>query len=231
MVQIPRLREWRELQGWTQKDLAQESGVSARSIAGYEAGASARPGTARKLAEALNIEVADLVITSGKAEAPPSSQLTLNGLLAEERRVKGYRPWTNLFNQKADRWKAQIEHYHLMPPIAVSGHQTKRPFDSGAAAEISAGVLDLTIALREVLGDFKDVVDQFAGTQLEVEVRMEVADLLEAYARLEETAAAITELSRPTPEASLAEMQERRRDEQKAREARQHIRLVRDEIA
>jgi transcriptional regulator with XRE-family HTH domain len=87
MVQIPRLREWRELQGWTQKDLAQESGVSARSIASYEAGGSARPGTARRLAEALNIEVADLVML-GKAQAPPSpEQPSLNGFEVEERRT------------------------------------------------------------------------------------------------------------------------------------------------
>jgi transcriptional regulator with XRE-family HTH domain len=101
MVQIPRLREWRELQGWTQKDLAQESGLSARSIAGYEAGASARPGTARKLAVALGIDVVDLVEAPGKAKAPPSPQLTLNGALEEERRTlwenaaedaRGFRP-------------------------------------------------------------------------------------------------------------------------------------------
>jgi transcriptional regulator with XRE-family HTH domain len=88
MVQIPRLREWRELQGWTQKDLARESGVSPRSIAGYEAGAGVRPGTARKLAEALNVEVADLVLASGKVEAPPSPEPSLFNGLEEERRAE-----------------------------------------------------------------------------------------------------------------------------------------------
>jgi transcriptional regulator with XRE-family HTH domain len=90
MVQIPRLREWRELQGWTQKDLAQESGVSPRSIAGYEAGASARPGTTRKLAEALDVEVADLVLASGKELAPPSAEQRSfnNHLLEEEQRTE-----------------------------------------------------------------------------------------------------------------------------------------------
>jgi transcriptional regulator with XRE-family HTH domain len=88
-VQIPRLREWRELQGWTQKDLAHESGVSARSIAGYETGASVRPRTARKLAQALDVEVVDLVATSGKGSAPPSTEPTLfNGVLEEERRLQ-----------------------------------------------------------------------------------------------------------------------------------------------
>ena len=87
-MQIPRLRQWREFRGLTQKDLAAESGVSVRSIAGYEAGAGIRPNTARKLAEALNIEVADFFREpeSPKVSAPSSQQLTLNGELEEERR-------------------------------------------------------------------------------------------------------------------------------------------------
>jgi transcriptional regulator with XRE-family HTH domain len=60
-MKIPRLRELRELEGWTQKDLARKSGVSARSIYGYEAGAGVRPNTARKLAAALGVPVRDLV--------------------------------------------------------------------------------------------------------------------------------------------------------------------------
>ena len=60
-MQIPNLREMRELQGLTQKELADVSGVSLRSVAGYEGGASVRPNTARKLAEALDVKVADLV--------------------------------------------------------------------------------------------------------------------------------------------------------------------------
>lgn len=60
-MQIPRLRRWRERQGLTQKDLAELAGVSERSVAGYEGGESTRPNTARKLADALNVTVADLI--------------------------------------------------------------------------------------------------------------------------------------------------------------------------
>lgn len=87
-MQIPNLRELRELHGLTQKELADVSGVSLRSVAGYEGGAHVRPNTARKLAQALNVEVADLVgaDSSPKAQAPPSSiQPPLNGF-EEERR-------------------------------------------------------------------------------------------------------------------------------------------------
>jgi transcriptional regulator with XRE-family HTH domain len=67
MVQIPRLREWREARALTQVELARLAEVSSRSVAGYEAGAGARPPTVRKLADVLNVEIADLV---GEADYP-----------------------------------------------------------------------------------------------------------------------------------------------------------------
>jgi len=72
MVQIPRLREWREARALTQVELAERAGVSSRSVAGYEAGTGARPPTVRKLAEALDVEVMDLM---GEA-ARPKAQAT-----------------------------------------------------------------------------------------------------------------------------------------------------------
>ncbi len=68
-MQIPKLREVRELQGLTQKELADVSGVSLRSVAGYEGGARVRPNTARKLANALDVEVADLVGVDARPKA------------------------------------------------------------------------------------------------------------------------------------------------------------------
>src|SRR5215212_10430453 len=88
MVQIPRLREWREARALTQVELAERAGVSSRSVAGYEAGTGARPPTVRRLAEALGVEVAEL---RGVPERPPlgpaptSQQLALNRELEEER--------------------------------------------------------------------------------------------------------------------------------------------------
>jgi transcriptional regulator with XRE-family HTH domain len=60
MVQIPRLREWRETRALTQVELAERAGVSSRSVAGYEGGAGARLTTVRKLAVALGVKVEDL---------------------------------------------------------------------------------------------------------------------------------------------------------------------------
>ena len=106
-MKLPRLKEVRELHGWSQAKLAEESDVSRDSISNYETGQrEAWPATAKKLADALHVEIADLrepvreLATSGKAEAPreaglagadPSSRLIyaevlegIAGLWAEE---------------------------------------------------------------------------------------------------------------------------------------------------
>ena len=76
-MKLPRLKEVRELHGWSQAKLAEESDVSRDSISNYETGQrEAWPATAKKLADALHVEIADLrepareLATSGKAETP-----------------------------------------------------------------------------------------------------------------------------------------------------------------
>jgi transcriptional regulator with XRE-family HTH domain len=60
-LRLPRLKEVRELHGWSQKKLAEESGVSRDSISNYETSQrEAWPATARKLADALGVQIADL---------------------------------------------------------------------------------------------------------------------------------------------------------------------------
>jgi transcriptional regulator with XRE-family HTH domain len=73
-VQIPRLRQWREARALTQEELAEKAGISARSVAGYEAGAGARPGTVRRLALALHIETGELSGLPPKVRAPLSPE-------------------------------------------------------------------------------------------------------------------------------------------------------------
>jgi transcriptional regulator with XRE-family HTH domain len=98
-LKLPRLKEVRELHGWSQAKLAEESDVSRDSISNYETGQrEAWPATAKKLADALHVEIADLrepareLATSGKAEAPgeaglagadPSSRLIYADVLEE----------------------------------------------------------------------------------------------------------------------------------------------------
>jgi transcriptional regulator with XRE-family HTH domain len=57
---VETLREFRRQKGWSQKDLANESGVGQDTISGIEKGRhEPRPSTLRKLADALEVEVAD----------------------------------------------------------------------------------------------------------------------------------------------------------------------------
>src|SRR5215210_7674858 len=148
-VRIPNLRELRELHGLTQKELADVSGVSLRSVAGYEGGAHVRPNTARKLAQALNVEVADLVGSGAdpKAEAPPWQQPPLNGLLAEERRtptfaelhaietLKGHRDHLEEFLETAKRkhidpvfWVIEADHTIDMAAVGLAFPQPEPPW-------------------------------------------------------------------------------------------------------
>ena len=76
-MKLTRLREVRELHGWSQSKLAEESGVSRDGISNYETGhRGAWPATAKKLADALQAEISDLVarveepVLAGKVEAP-----------------------------------------------------------------------------------------------------------------------------------------------------------------
>ncbi len=80
-----RLKEERLRNGWSQKDLAQESKTNVDTISGIETGQhEPRPSTLRKLAKALDIEVRDLFeesALSGKGEAPATRPLLLERAL------------------------------------------------------------------------------------------------------------------------------------------------------
>ncbi len=69
-----KLRELREGRGLSQKDLADASSVHFNSISGIESGKrKPHPGTLRKLAAALDVEVEDLT-GAPKGEASPSAR-------------------------------------------------------------------------------------------------------------------------------------------------------------
>ncbi len=78
------------MRGMNQVDLAKASGVAQNTISEIELGKrEARPATLRKLARALDVEIADFFDEADrpKVSAPSSQQLTLNGELEEERRA------------------------------------------------------------------------------------------------------------------------------------------------
>ena len=66
-----RLKEERQFRGWSQRDLARETGVNTDTISGLETGQhEPRPSTLRKLAEGLGIEVRDLFMEPALPKAP-----------------------------------------------------------------------------------------------------------------------------------------------------------------
>ncbi len=78
-MQLPRLKEWRESRGLMQKELASAAEISEFTVLRAEGGTSIRPSTARKIADALEISVADLMerppVPLG--EAPPGGRPTI----------------------------------------------------------------------------------------------------------------------------------------------------------
>ncbi|MDP8951075.1 MAG: helix-turn-helix transcriptional regulator [Actinomycetota bacterium] len=110
-MQIPNLRQWRELRGLTQKELAERAGLHVRGIAGYEAGAGARPNTVRKLAETLSVDVMDLagVDAIPKGQAPPSSQPSFDELLDEARRNEWFAAYDRLGRRMFDSWESELD--------------------------------------------------------------------------------------------------------------------------
>src|SRR5215212_8824713 len=95
MEQLARLRE---LKGFSQRALAKESGVSPATIYELENGRRRpNPSTLRKLAGALDVQVADLLgAEHPKAGAPPS---LFNGL-EEERREESLGAWKHYVRER-----------------------------------------------------------------------------------------------------------------------------------
>ena len=61
-MKLLRLKDWRERRGLSQKALSDKSGVARDGISHYENGSrEAHPSTAKKLADALEVEVKDLI--------------------------------------------------------------------------------------------------------------------------------------------------------------------------
>ncbi len=80
----------REMLGYGVEKTAEEAGVSKNSVLRAEHEEDIRPLTARKIAAALEVRVADLMWeeeASGKEEASSSLQSPLDGFVEEERRA------------------------------------------------------------------------------------------------------------------------------------------------
>ena len=103
----------RERLGYGIEKVAEEAGTSKNSVLRAEHEGDIRPLTARKIASALGLQVADLIKEEPEVPlgaAPPSQEkLFNNGVLEEERRADQYSPWLDFVNRYADRWEERIK--------------------------------------------------------------------------------------------------------------------------
>ena len=84
-MKLPGLKEARELRGWSQQKLAEESGVSRDGISNYETGhRDAWPATARRLADALDVEIEELVHPKAGRRSSPDETAAAASTIAEE---------------------------------------------------------------------------------------------------------------------------------------------------
>ncbi len=89
-MKVPRLRQQRESRGLTQQDLADAAGVDRRSVAGWELGGGIRPNSARKVAEALAVEITDLLEPSLDPREQPIRANLEDGIILEFKSLAEY---------------------------------------------------------------------------------------------------------------------------------------------
>ena len=178
------LRHIREQAGYSQQDLADESGVSQHTISELELGRRSPQGrTLRKLAKVLGVEVADLRgdPDSPKAEAPPSpEQPNFNGLLEEERRATISDVLGSLRGMHEES-------------IARWARATERGFSSTDAAAafcaevVAEGAVGQTIITRHLVPQTEILLP-------EDEAARERQELLETHTHLEEAMHAVVDV-------------------------------------
>ena len=174
-MRLERLRHIREQAGYSQQDLADESGVSQHTISELELGRRRPQGrTLRKLAQALGVEVVDLRedTASPKAESRSSLEPTLLNGLEEERHatisdVLG--SWRGEHEEAIARWSRAIE----------------RGFSSiDAAAAFCAEVIAEGAVGQHIIKEY--LLPQAEALLPQAEAARERRDLLETHDHLEE---------------------------------------------
>jgi transcriptional regulator with XRE-family HTH domain len=159
-LKLPRLKEVRELHGWSQKKLAEESGVSRDSISNYETGQrEAWPATSRRLADALGVEIADLLQepTSPKEVAPSSPDewarergARLHGMSGEEWDAHVHR--LEAVSEVEEEFRAFLKESKMLTS-ALTGDKWLRPGNRKQRVDVSRGLRELrTYRLADLAG-------------------------------------------------------------------------------
>jgi transcriptional regulator with XRE-family HTH domain len=133
MDQLKRLRVEK---GLSQARLAARASIDPSTVNQIERGArEASPATLRKLAEALDVSLAELLeeTNAPKGGSRSSLELSFNGILDAERRYLRYvQSWMVLLDRKAQRWEE----------VAATGH-----VERGFHREVSDDFADVVVSL------------------------------------------------------------------------------------
>jgi transcriptional regulator with XRE-family HTH domain len=146
-LKLARTRVWRESHGLTQRELAAEAGVGEVTVARIETGASVTPPTARKIAGALGVAVADLL---ERPPVPLAEAWEETGRLEEERleadSPKDLQQWERVLASVRERQRdveAKVEEL-----VALADHSKADPYQvKRALDEAQDGVDTLMLAL------------------------------------------------------------------------------------
>src|SRR5215217_1589326 len=132
-MQLPRTKEWREAAGLTQRELSKESGVGKGTIVRIENGESATPRTAKKIADTLNISVADLLESPPVplGQAPTSSEPAEEAEESKKRREE--------LLEEAKRSVSERQLLHRVAMIASVAKECARRWEEEARARITEG--------------------------------------------------------------------------------------------
>jgi transcriptional regulator with XRE-family HTH domain len=161
---VDTLKDLRRRRGWSQKDLAEESGVGQDTISGIESGRhEPRPSTLRKLADALGVEVADFFREPAlpKAEAPRRTGQNRTEPKGESEQGKAEKFISEHRPLLSDETLSVVVSGKLAQRAATRLREAQRKFDEANAAEDFplVDLNDLAHALRLLIDFTKDVIE------------------------------------------------------------------------
>jgi transcriptional regulator with XRE-family HTH domain len=154
---VETLKEIRRQKGWSQKDLADESGVGQDTISGIESGRhEPRPSTLRKLAEALGVQVADFFRepTSPKVLRPRSLDELLERAGLETR-------WFTLPDEEFNSWWLGVDWKEASRRFWEINEEYRI-----INAEVSAGLQGETSVSPELRRQFMEIYPKAVGRHL-----------------------------------------------------------------
>jgi transcriptional regulator with XRE-family HTH domain len=148
----------------TQQDLAVAAGVSRRSVAGWELGAGIRPNSARKVAQALAVDITDLLAPKLDPREQPIRANSEDGRILEFKSIAEYWRITEALREHAQAVEAgeysRHRHMEIMEDVDSFLQAHEHIGDTSEAEQLNVIYLDLLERLRSAIGLLADRLAQ-----------------------------------------------------------------------